>query len=47
MPMHRKNTTRRGLGDNKLVEQPWFQAQRDRNRNRKKIAKASKRKNRK
>lgn len=46
MPMHRKNSSRRGGGPTHN-SQTWFKANTERQRNRKKIAKASKRKNRK
>lgn len=44
MPMHRKNTTKH-VGSLQQ-EQEWFKNNRDRQRRREKIAKASKRKNR-
>jgi hypothetical protein len=45
MAMHRKNSTKH-VGD-RGIAQPWFNANLERQRNRKRIAKASRRKNRK
>jgi hypothetical protein len=47
MPMHRKNSSRRAAGEAANYSQGWFMKNKERQRNRKKMAKASKRKNRK
>lgn len=45
MPMHRKNKAPPSRGDS--VNEPWFNANKERQRKREKMAKKSKRKNRK
>lgn len=47
MAMHRKNSSRRPNGESANYAQGWFTKNKERQRDRKKMAKISKRKNRK